>query len=91
MEIFNVYTKTSNATNRRLEENFLPTREFDVVAMGITEEMKADWQGRKYIIRPVGETPKHRHCILRLAHEGAHRFATSTNRGMLGDCVAGVL
>jgi hypothetical protein len=91
MDRFNVYTKTSKATNLRLEANFLPTREYDVVARGITEEMKADWKGRKYIIRPVGLAPNHKRCFLHCAHSGPHVFAKSICAYVLGDCEAGAL
>ena len=50
---YNVITKTSKATNARLEANCLPTREYDIVARGITSEMVADWQSGKYIVVAV--------------------------------------
>lgn len=73
---FNVYKRTSAATNRKLEANFLPTRSYDLVAIGITQDMKADWTERRYIVLPVGVHPET--CVLKTAHAGNHLFCKTT-------------
>lgn len=73
---YNVYKRTSAATNRKLDANFMANRKYDLVAMGITEEMKSDWTDRRYIVLPVGVHPET--CVLKTAHAGNHLFCKTT-------------